>query len=650
MGDLIRAFDWSKTPVGSIYGWPQSLKTARTDHAQLSLPDVRLVGAGAYQLIQRRLHPPILGNRTPPPLGGPSRRSGRTSGTSSARRPSGIRARSARPGTRTAPGHGAATGTPRRRTSPSPTARCPTTTGRSAGCSVPSRRTRTESWPEASPYPAGVGRGSIPGQGSEAGVRGRRRHARREPARHPVRHDVPAGAGGSRATLAGLTGLHRDSPVSPTIVDLEGPDAAMAVPTGGRVPHGRPSRRLARIGSGLCRAGHGRSRRQRAVVLPMARPGQDATRRDSSWPGSAPAWHITTSTGGSSTSWPARSPPPSPTHGPTRRRRKRAEALAELDRAKTAFFSNVSHEFRTPLTLMLGPVEDALAELNGAVPPGHRERLEVVHRNGLRLLRLVNTLLDFSRIEAGPGPGDRTSRPTCAAFTADLASNFRSACERAGLRAGGRLPAAGRAGVRRPGDVGEGRPQPALQRLQVHLRGRDRRLAEAERARRRAAGPGHRRRASPPTRCPGCSSASTGSRTRGAAPTRAAASGWRWCRNWSSCTAARSPPRANSAGGRRFTVTVPLGSAHLPRERVGTSQTLTVTSTGASAFVEEALRWLPDARIGRDPAQEVPTDQEALSVPLLTPRQAESDRSRVLVADDNADMRRLRRPPAGRRV
>ena len=81
--------------------------------------------------------------------------------------------------------------------------------------------------------------------------------------------------------------------------------------------------------------------------------------------------------------------------------KKRADALAELDRAKTVFFSNVSHEFRTPLTLMLGPLEDTLAHSEG-LSVEDRERLQVAHRNSLRLLKQVNTLLDFSRIESGP--------------------------------------------------------------------------------------------------------------------------------------------------------------------------------------------------------------------------------------------------------
>src|SRR4029453_17937399 len=112
--------------------------------------------------------------------------------------------------------------------------------------------------------------------------------------------------------------------------------------------------------------------------------------------------------------------------------KRRVEALAELDRAKTAFFSNVSHEFRTPLTLMLGPVEDILARPTDQALPDDRHLLAVVHRNGLRLQKLVNTLLDFPRIEAGRVQA--VYAPTdLAAVTAELASNFRSACERAGL-------------------------------------------------------------------------------------------------------------------------------------------------------------------------------------------------------------------------
>jgi signal transduction histidine kinase len=111
--------------------------------------------------------------------------------------------------------------------------------------------------------------------------------------------------------------------------------------------------------------------------------------------------------------------------------RKRAEALAEIDRAKTAFFSNVSHEFRTPLTLMLGPIEDELAEPE-SLPPARHERLQTVHRNSLRLLKLVNTLLDFSRIEAGRVQA--SFEPVdLAAFTTVLASSFESAMFKAGL-------------------------------------------------------------------------------------------------------------------------------------------------------------------------------------------------------------------------
>ncbi len=110
--------------------------------------------------------------------------------------------------------------------------------------------------------------------------------------------------------------------------------------------------------------------------------------------------------------------------------RLRAEQLAEIDRAKTLFFSNVSHEFRTPLTLMIGPIEDALASATRALSG---DNLETAYRNALRLLKLVNALLDFSRIEAGRVRA-RYEATDLAVATSELAGVFRSAIERAGLR------------------------------------------------------------------------------------------------------------------------------------------------------------------------------------------------------------------------
>src|SRR4051794_11991719 len=112
--------------------------------------------------------------------------------------------------------------------------------------------------------------------------------------------------------------------------------------------------------------------------------------------------------------------------------RARAEALLELDAAKTAFFTNVSHELRTPLTLLLGPAEDALGDAEEPLAPGQRVRVERINRNAQRLLKLVNTLLDFSRLQSGRltaafAPVD------LARYTAELASMFEAAYERAGL-------------------------------------------------------------------------------------------------------------------------------------------------------------------------------------------------------------------------
>lgn len=112
--------------------------------------------------------------------------------------------------------------------------------------------------------------------------------------------------------------------------------------------------------------------------------------------------------------------------------RKRNEALAEIDRVKTVFFSNISHELRTPLTLILGPLEDILAHQD-SFEQSHHARLELMHRNALRLLKLVNALLDFSRIEAGRI--EASFEPVdLGQLVGDLTSVFRSIVERGGLK------------------------------------------------------------------------------------------------------------------------------------------------------------------------------------------------------------------------
>ncbi|HEY7494020.1 MAG TPA: histidine kinase dimerization/phospho-acceptor domain-containing protein, partial [Candidatus Tectomicrobia bacterium] len=239
---------------------------------------------------------------------------------------------------------------------------------------------------------------------------------------------------GKRAQLMGMTGLVPDTPASPLFVELA---------ASGEAPNQWPLGHVARTAQaeivpdlaerfGLLPGGPWPESPHTALILPIAAPTQGplagllvagvSPRRafDDDYRSFLVlvAGHIATAIAN------ARA---------YEEERKRAEALAELDRAKTAFFSNVSHEFRTPLTLMLGPVEDLLATPEGTVVPEHRELLTMVQRNGLRLQRLVNALLDFSRLEAGRMQA--VYEPTdLATVTADLASTFRSACERAGLR------------------------------------------------------------------------------------------------------------------------------------------------------------------------------------------------------------------------
>jgi GAF domain-containing protein len=209
--------------------------------------------------------------------------------------------------------------------------------------------------------------------------------------------------------------------------------------------------------------------------------------------------------------------------------RRRAESLAELDRAKTTFFSNVSHEFRTPLTLMLGPLQDTLAQTNGPLPPRAAEELSIVHRNGLRLLKLVNTLLDFSRIEAGRVQA--VYEPTdLSGFTAELASVFRSAVEKAGMQLKIDCPP-----LHEPAYVDRGMWEKIVLNLlsnafkftlegeiDVSLRATDGYVELKV----HDTGCGI-----PITRSPGSSNASIASREAAAAPMKAPASDWRWSRN-----------------------------------------------------------------------------------------------------------------------
>ena len=318
--------------------------------------------------------------------------------------------------------------------------------------------------------------------------------------------------------------------------------------------------------------------------------------------------------------------------------RRRAQALYELDRAKTAFFSNVSHEFRTPLTLMLGPVEDLLAKSHTDLPPAATGQLEVVNRNGLRLLRLVNTLLDFSRIEAGRVRATYQATDL-AAFTAELASVFRAAVERAGLRLTVDCPPLGApvfvdrdmwekivlnllsnafkytfageivvtlrqgqgAAELRVRDSGTGIPAEEIPRLFE-------RFHRVENARGRThEGSGI-----------GLALVQELVKLHGGA------------------VAVESVVEQGST----FAVTIPLGSSHLPPDQIAESRPTVSTVVGAGPYVEEALRWLPDEEQSASASSsELPTHLEALAIPALLPEGEDDDRPLVLVADDNADMR-----------
>ncbi len=326
--------------------------------------------------------------------------------------------------------------------------------------------------------------------------------------------------------------------------------------------------------------------------------------------------------------------------------RRRAEALAELDRAKTAFFSNVSHEFRTPLTLLLAPLEDALT--SEAVPADERLGLAVAHRNALRLFKLVNTLLDFARIEAGRI--DAVYEPTdLATLTADLASTFRSAVERAGLRLLVDCPPLpdpvhvdrdmwekivlnlvsnafkhtfnGEIAVRlrqvathielAVHDTGVGIPEDELSRLFDRFY-----------------------------------------RVRGARARSQEGSGIGLALVQELVKLHGGLIEVESAvnQGTTFTVRIPTGTAHLVPDRIGASRTLAPTATGSASYVDEALRWLP----GEADAVTIPSESRLNGMIDRLPFAPDFDGlgiedARILLADDNADMRAYLARLLGRR-
>ncbi|MBC7480913.1 MAG: response regulator [Rhizobacter sp.] len=321
--------------------------------------------------------------------------------------------------------------------------------------------------------------------------------------------------------------------------------------------------------------------------------------------------------------------------------RRRAKALSELDRAKTAFFSNVSHEFRTPLTLMLGPIEDALTG-SEELAPLHRERLDVVYRNGLRLLRLVNGLLDFSRIEAGRVRG--AFEPTdLAEFTVDLASNFRSACEKAGLELRVDCPP-----LSEPVFV----DRPMWEKIVLNLLSNAFKftfegeitvtLRQADRAAElvvRDSGTG----------IPGAEMSRLFERFHRVENARGRThegSGiglalvQELVKLHGGTISAESETASEAERGTTFRISIPLGTEHLPPEQVVAGRIAAQPAGGASPFVQEALRWLPDAELSGDGGAEVPSVHNDLPDAALSTRRTVADLPRVLVADDNADMRR----------
>ncbi|MGZ8320151.1 MAG: ATP-binding protein [Telluria sp.] len=120
--------------------------------------------------------------------------------------------------------------------------------------------------------------------------------------------------------------------------------------------------------------------------------------------------------------------------------RERLAAMEALDRQKSQFFADASHELRTPLALILGPLESLLHEQRGQLPPGLCEPLLMARRNAQRMKRLVNSMLDFARIEGGAA-ATSLAPVDLSALTLGIAAMFRSAFAASGVEFAASVPA-----------------------------------------------------------------------------------------------------------------------------------------------------------------------------------------------------------------
>ncbi|MEP6990540.1 MAG: ATP-binding protein, partial [bacterium] len=313
---------------------------------------------------------------------------------------------------------------------------------------------------------------------------------------------------------------------------------------------------------------------------------------------------------------------------------RRAAALAEVDRAKTAFFSNVSHEFRTPLTLMLAPTEDLIEGAVGALTAEQLEHVALIHRNERRLLKLVNTLLDFSRIEAGRV--EATYQPTdLGRYTAELASSFRSAVEKAGLTLLVHAPAASEHVYVDP-DMWEKIVLNLISNAFKHTF--DGTIAvtvtlDAAAAQLVVSDTGV---GIPSAHVPLLFDRFHRVPNAHARTHEGSGIGLALVQELVKLHGGEIAVTSTEGEGSAFTVRIPLGTAHLAPERIGSAPVQGRAGVGA-AFVEEAMRWLPARDAGAMTGELVVDEADAGAAGTLPAPPVHA--ARIILADDNADAR-----------